>query len=153
MQDSTVDKWGFSLLNPRFVFMIGGDLLHQQERSLKVYLGQYHFLFNLVLVMAGCLLNVPLDGTKQEVTCMQPCVTIDEIVHQTCTLFCTHLMTMSQPACLALPAQDDRGHRLPRRRRPPLPQRGGRGTLWRRGTVRIRHLGGEGLHHRGHVIQ
>ena len=60
---------------------------------------------------------------------------------------------MSQPARVDLPVQDERGHRLAGRRRPPLPRRGGRGALRRRGAVLRAHgrLGGEGLQHRGHV--
>ena len=50
----------------------------------------------------------------------------------------------------------ERGHGLPRRRRPPLPQRRGRGALWRRQGAapvefRARHLGGNGVQLRGFV--
>ena len=64
-----------------------------------------------------------------------------------------YIISSSQPARVALPVQDERGHRLAGRRRPPLPRRGGRGALRRRGAVLRAHgrLGGEGLQHRGHV--
>ena len=55
----------------------------------------------------------------------------------------------AQPARLALCAHDERRRRLRRGRRAPLPQRGGRGGLRRRGAGRVRRLGGEELHDRG----